>query len=172
MRRSTEQRRLLAVLVADIVGYSRLMAENEADTFYRVKDLQSSLITPTTERNHGRVVKWTGDGFIGTFDSAVDAVRAAIELQSSVDAAGASSPDDRRIRFRIGINTGNVIIVPGDVYGDTVNVAARCRRSPSPAASASRPGYETPCAASSVSNSKTAASSVSRTFPTRLAPSM
>src|SRR5262249_34916528 len=135
------------------------MAENEADTFYRVKDLQSSLITPTTERNHGRVVKWTGDGFIGTFDSAVDAVRAAIELQSSVDAAGASSPDDRRIRFRIGINTGNVIIVPGDVYGDTVNVAARCRRSPSPAASASRPGYETPCAASSVSNSKTAASS-------------
>src|SRR6266404_2921301 len=101
------------------------MAENEADTFYRVKDLQSSLITPSTERNHGRVVKWTGDGFIGTFDSAVDAVRAAIELQSGVAAAGASSPDDRRVRFRIGINTGDVIIVPGDVYGDTVNVAAR-----------------------------------------------
>ena len=78
MRQSTEQRRLLAVLVADIVGYSRLMAENEADTFYRVKDLQASLITPTTQRNHGRIVKWTGDGFIGTFDSAVDAVRAAI----------------------------------------------------------------------------------------------
>jgi class 3 adenylate cyclase len=70
MRQSAEQRRLLAVLVADIVGYSRLMAENEADTFYRVKDFQSSLITPTTQRNHGRVVKWTGDGFIGTFDSA------------------------------------------------------------------------------------------------------
>src|SRR6516164_8833897 len=125
MRHSTEQRRLLAVLMADIVGYSRLMAENEADTFYRVKDLQSSLITPTTERNHGRVVKWTGDGCIGTFESAVDAVRAAIELQSGAAAAGASAADDRRIRFRIGINTGDVIIVPGDVYGDTVNVAAR-----------------------------------------------
>ena len=125
MRHSTEQRRLLAVLMADIVGYSRLMAENEADTFYRVKDLQSSLITPTTERNHGRVVKWTGDGFIGTFESAVDAVRAAIEIQSGVAAAGASAADDRRIRFRIGINTGDVIVVPGDVYGDTVNVAAR-----------------------------------------------
>ena len=81
MRQSAEQRRLLAVLVADIVGYSRLMAEDEADTFYRVKDLQASLITPTTQRNHGRIVKWTGDGFIGTFDSAVDAVRAAIEIQ-------------------------------------------------------------------------------------------
>jgi class 3 adenylate cyclase len=125
MRQSAEQRRLLAVLVADIVGYSRLMAENEADTFYRVKDFQSSLITPTTQRNHGRVVKWTGDGFIGTFDSAVDAVRAAIEIQSGVAAAGASAADDRRIRFRIGINTGDVITVPGDVYGDTVNVAAR-----------------------------------------------
>jgi class 3 adenylate cyclase len=124
-RQSTEQRRLLAVLVADIVGYSRLMAENEADTFYRLKDFQNSLITPTTGRNHGRVVKWTGDGFIGTFDSAVDAVRAAIEIQSGVAAAGASAADDRRIRFRIGINTGDVITVPGDVYGDTVNVAAR-----------------------------------------------
>src|SRR5207244_8090264 len=106
-------------------GYSRLMAENEADTFYRVKDFQTSLITPTTQRNHGRVVKWTGDGFIGTFDSAVDAVRAAIEIQSGVAAAGATAEDNRRIRFRIGINTGDVIVVPGDVYGDTVNVAAR-----------------------------------------------
>src|SRR5713101_4272770 len=125
MRHSTEQRRLLAVLVADIAGYSRLMAENEADTFYRLKDLQASLITPATERNHGRVVKWTGDGFLGTFDSAVDAVRAAVEIQSGVAAAGASTEDDRRIRFRIGINAGDVITVPGDVYGDTVNVAAR-----------------------------------------------
>src|SRR5215472_6473003 len=125
MRQSAEQRRLLAVLVADIVGDSRLMAENEADTFYRVKDFQSSLITPTTQRNHGRVVKWTGDGFIGTFDSAVDAVRAAIEIQSGVAAAEASAADDRCIRFRIGINTGDVIIVPGNGYGDTVNVAAR-----------------------------------------------
>jgi class 3 adenylate cyclase len=125
MRQSTEQRRLLAVVVADIVGYSRLMAENEADTFYRVKDFQNSLITPALERNHGRVVKWTGDGFLATFDSAVDAVRAAVEIQSGAASAGASSADDRRIRFRIGINAGDVIVVPGDVYGDTVNIAAR-----------------------------------------------
>src|SRR5216683_8170735 len=125
MRQSSEQRRLLAVVVADIVGYSRLMAENEADTFYRLKDLQTSLITPALERNHGRVVKWTGDGFLATFDSAVDAVRAAVEVQSGAAAAGASAADDRRIRFRIGINAGDVIVVPGDVYGDTVNVAAR-----------------------------------------------
>ena len=113
------------MLVADIVGYSRLMAEHESDTFYRVKDFQASLILPATERNHGQVVKWTGDGFIGTFDSAVDAVRAAVEIQSGVAAAGAGTPEDRRIRFRIGINVGDVICVPGDVYGDTVNIAAR-----------------------------------------------
>jgi class 3 adenylate cyclase len=125
MRQSTEQRRLLAVVVADIVSYSRLMAENEADTFYRLKDLQKSLITPALERNHGHVVKWTGDGFLATFDSAVDAVRAAVEIQSGAASAGASATDERRIRFRIGINSGDVIVVPGDVYGDTVNVAAR-----------------------------------------------
>ena len=113
------------MLVADIVGYSRLMAEHEADTFYRVKDFQTSLILPATERNHGQVVKWTGDGFIGTFDSAVDAVRAAVEIQSGVAAAGSGTPEDRRIQFRIGINVGDVICVPGDVYGDTVNIAAR-----------------------------------------------
>jgi class 3 adenylate cyclase len=125
MRGSTEQRRLLAVLVADIVGYSRLMAEDEADTFYRVKDLQSSLIVPVTERGHGRIVKWTGDGFIGVFDSAVDAIRAAVEIQSGVAAAGAGAPEDRRIRLRIGINVGDVIVVADDIYGDTVNIAAR-----------------------------------------------
>ena len=106
MRQATEQRRLLAVLVADIVGYSRLMAENEADTFYRLKDLQGSLIIPALERNHGHVVKWTGDGFLARFDSAVDAVRAAVEVQSGAAAAGTSTADDRRIRFRIGINAG------------------------------------------------------------------
>ena len=125
MRQPSEQRRLLAVVIADIVSYSRLMAEDEADTFYRLKDLQSSLITPTTERNHGRIVKWTGDGFIATFDSAVDAVRAAVEIQSGVTAVGAGAAEDRRIRLRIGINAGDVIVVPDDVYGDTVNVAAR-----------------------------------------------
>ena len=86
---------------------------------------QNSLITPATDRNRGRIIKWTGDGFLATFDSAVDAVRAAVEIQSGAAAAAVSAADDRRIRFRMGINAGDVIIVPGDVYGDTVNVAAR-----------------------------------------------
>ena len=92
MRQLTEQRRLLAVLVADIASYSRLMAENEADTFHRLKDLRSSLIQLAVNRNRGRIVKWTGDGFLATFDSAVDAVRAAVEIQSGAAAAGATAP--------------------------------------------------------------------------------
>lgn len=125
MRQSPEQRRLLAILAADIVGYSRLMAENEADMFYRLKDLQQTLIVPATARNNGRIIKFTGDGFLAAFESAVDAVRAAVEIQSGAAAVGSSAPEDRRIRFRMGINAGDVIIVPGDVYGDTVNIAAR-----------------------------------------------
>src|SRR5207245_2853227 len=101
------------------------MAEHEADTFYRLKDLQTSLLVPATERNNGRIIKWTGDGFLASFDSAVDAVRTAVEIQSGTAAASAGAPEDKRIRFRIGINAGDVIVVPGDVYGDTVNVAAR-----------------------------------------------
>ena len=132
MRQSAEQRRLLAVLVADIVGYSRLMAENEADTFYRLKDFQTSLITPAVDRNRGQIVKWTGDGFLATFESAVDAVRAAVEVQSGAAAAGAAADDTSRIRFRIGINVGDVITVPGDVYGDTVNIAARLQTAAAP----------------------------------------
>jgi hypothetical protein len=172
MRQSAEQRRLLAVLAGDIVGYSRLMAENEADMFHRLKDLQQSLIVPATARNNGRIVKWTGDGFLAVFESAVDAVRAAVEIQSGAAAAGSSASENRRIRFRIGINAGDVIVVPGDVYGDTVNVAARLEASPLPEASVSRAGYETRFAASSASNSQTAANSRSRTSPTRSARSM
>jgi class 3 adenylate cyclase len=127
-----EYRRLLAVLVGDIVAYSRLMARKEADTFYRVKDLQSSVIVPAVERNRGRVVKWTGDGFIATFMSAVDAVRTAVEIQSGSAAAGASSPEDLRIRFRMGVNVGDVIVAADDVFGDAVNVAVRLQTAAPP----------------------------------------
>lgn len=121
----SERRRLLAVLAADIVAYTRLMEENEDDTFYRLKDLNSSIIGPSAARNHGSIVKWIGNGFIGIFDSAVDAVRAAIEIQSGIAAAGAGTAKDRQMRLRIGISAGDVITVPGNVFGDTVNVAAR-----------------------------------------------
>jgi class 3 adenylate cyclase len=125
MANPTEHRRLLAILIADIVGYSSLMARFETETFLRVQELQTSLIVPTVARNKGEVVKYTGDGFIATFASALDAVRAAVELQSGAKAAAATASEDRRIRFRIGINVGDVIVVPGDVYGDSVNIAAR-----------------------------------------------
>ncbi len=127
-----EHRRLLAILVGDIVAYSRLMARKEADTYYRVKDLQSSVIVPSVGRNRGRVVKWTGDGFIATFASVVDAVRTAVEIQSGSAAAGATSPEDLRIRFRIGVNVGDVIVAPDDVYGDAVNVAVRLQTAAPP----------------------------------------
>lgn len=118
-----ERRRLLAVLAADIVAYTRLMAEDEDDTFYRLKDLSMSVIAPTAARNHGSIVKWTGNGFISIFDSAVDAVRAAIEIQSAIAATGAGTAHDRQMRLRIGISAGDVITVPGNVFGETVNVA-------------------------------------------------
>jgi class 3 adenylate cyclase len=120
-----ERRRLLAVLAADIVAYTKLMEEDEDNTFSRLKDLNSSIIAPTAARNHGSIVKWTGDGFIGIFDSAVDAVRAAIEIQSGIAAVGAGAAQDRQMRLRIGISAGDVIVVPGNVFGDTVNAAAR-----------------------------------------------
>src|ERR1700733_7963173 len=127
VQNGSERRRLLAVLAADIVAYTRLMEEDEDDTFYRLKDLNSSIIGPSAARNHGSIVKWTGNGFIGIFDSAVDAVRAAIEIQSGIAAAGAGTgtAQDRQMRLRIGISAGDVITVPGNVFGDTVNVAAR-----------------------------------------------
>lgn len=121
----SEQRRLMAVVVADIVGYSRLMSVDEADTFRRVKALQTALVTPAVDRNRGRVVKWTGDGFLAVFESALDAVRFSIEVQSGIAAKAAGSTGREPIEMRIGVNVGDVILVPGDVYGDTVNVAAR-----------------------------------------------
>lgn len=120
-----ERRRLLAVLAADIVAYTQLMAEDEDDTFDRLKDLNASIVTPSTARNHGQIVKWSGNGFIGVFDSAVDAVRAAIEIQSAAAAASAGAASDRQMRLRIGISAGDVITVPGNVFGDTVNAALR-----------------------------------------------
>jgi class 3 adenylate cyclase len=120
-----EQRKLLAIVVADIVGYSGLMARFEAETFHGVKELQANLIEPSVLRNHGNLVKYTGDGYIATFASALDAVRSCVEVQSGAKALAAAAPEDRRLKFRIGVNVGDVIVVPGDIYGDSVNVAAR-----------------------------------------------
>jgi adenylate cyclase len=119
------ERRLTAILAADVVGYSRLMEANELTTFARLKGLRDDFIIPSAASNRGRVVKLTGDGVLIEFASAADAVRCAIELQKGIADREAESPESERILLRIGINLGNVILDGGDIYGDGVNVAAR-----------------------------------------------
>jgi adenylate cyclase len=119
------ERRLAAILAADVVGYSRLMEADEAGTHARLKALRQDLIEPAIARHKGRVVKLTGDGALAEFPSAVGAVLAAAEIQRAVAEHEAGLPPDERIAFRIGINLGDVIIEADDIYGDGVNIAAR-----------------------------------------------
>ena len=118
-------RRLAAILAADVVGYSRLMAADEAGTHARLKALRQDFIEPKIAEHHGRVAKLMGDGALVEFASVVDAVECAAAIQSGVAERQAELPEDRRIAFRIGINIGDVIIEGDDIYGDGVNVAAR-----------------------------------------------
>jgi adenylate cyclase len=118
-------RRLAAILAADVVGYSRLMAVDEAGTHARLKALRQDFIEPKIAEHHGRVAKLMGDGALVEFASVVDAVECAAAIQSGVAERQAELPEDRRIAFRIGINIGDVIIEGEDIYGDGVNVAAR-----------------------------------------------
>jgi adenylate cyclase len=118
-------RRLAAILAADVVGYSRLMAADEKGTHARLKALRQDFIEPKIAEHHGRVAKLMGDGALVEFPSVVDAVECAAAIQSGIAERQAEVPEDRRIAFRIGINIGDVIIEEGDVYGDGVNVAAR-----------------------------------------------
>lgn len=118
-------RRLAAIIVGDISGYSRLMQVDEDGTYARVKRIERDLIEPTIAEHHGKLVKTTGDGFIAIFDSPVEAVRCAIVIQQSMVGRNASLPRDHWILYRIGVNLGDVIIESEDVYGDGVNVAAR-----------------------------------------------
>ena len=118
-------RRLAAILAADVAGYSRLMGADEDGTHERLRAHQRELIEPKIAEHHGRIVKTTGDGMLAEFASVVDAVRCAAELQRAVIDREADMPEDRRIRFRIGINLGDVIVEDEDIFGDGVNVAAR-----------------------------------------------
>jgi TolB-like protein/Tfp pilus assembly protein PilF len=115
------QRKLAAILVADVVGFSRLMGSDEEGTLARLKKLRSELFDPTNRKNGGRIVKTTGDGALVEFSSAVDAVRNAIEIQRALADQSEANP----IRLRIGINVGDVIVEGDDIYGEGVNVAAR-----------------------------------------------
>jgi adenylate cyclase len=118
-------RRLSAILAADVVGYSRLMATDEAGTLARLKADRKALIEPKATQYHGRIIKLMGDGILFDFASVVDAVAFAIEVQCAVKAREASGADEGQILYRIGINVGDVIVEDGDIYGDGVNIAAR-----------------------------------------------
>src|SRR5271163_3858154 len=124
--RMSETRKIAAILVADVVGYSRLAGTDEDRTLSRLRGLRSDLIDPAIAVHHGRVVKRTGDGAIVEFRSVVDAVRCAIEVQNAMVERNAGVPEDRRIVFRIGIHLGDVVEESdGDLMGDGVNIAAR-----------------------------------------------
>jgi adenylate cyclase len=119
------QRRLAAVLAADIAGYSRLMGEDEEGTLAAVRALRREVVDPKIAENRGRIVKTTGDGLLAEFASVVDAERCAVEVQREMIARNAAAPAGRRIEFRMGINLGDIIIEDGDIFGDGVNIAAR-----------------------------------------------
>src|SRR5271163_1442276 len=122
----SETRKIAAILVADVVGYSRLAGTDEDRTLARLRALRSDLLDPTVDIHHGRVVKRTGDGALIEFRSVVDAVRCAIEVQKGMIERNVGLPSDRRIEFRIGVHLGDVVEESdGDLMGDGVNVAAR-----------------------------------------------
>jgi adenylate cyclase len=119
------ERRLAAILAADVVGYSRLMGADEAGTLNRLKALRQEHIEPCIDEHRGRLVKLMGDGALIEFASAVDAVECAIAVQACVAARNRDLPERERLEFRIGINIGDVIVEGDDIYGDGVNIAAR-----------------------------------------------
>jgi TolB-like protein len=125
MAEERAQRRLAAILAADVVGYSRLLEQDEAGTLATLKDLRRRVLTPLVTQHHGRVVKVMGDGVLVEFASAVNAVACAVALQQKIGEASVGMPTDRRVQLRIGVNLGEVVVEGGDIYGDGVNLAAR-----------------------------------------------
>jgi adenylate cyclase len=119
------ERKLAAILAADVAGYSRLMGVDEAGTLARLKTIRRELIDPKIKKHGGRVVKTTGDGILIEFPSVVEAVRCAVEVQQGMVKRNSDAPEDKQISFRVGINLGDIIIDGDDIYGDGVNVAAR-----------------------------------------------
>ena len=119
------QRRLAAILIADVVGYSRLMEADEEGTRARHRSLHADVIDPNVAADGGRVVKTTGDGTLVEFPSAVDAVRNAVRTQAAIRQNNRDIPEDLQIVYRVGINVGDIIVEDDDIFGDGVNVASR-----------------------------------------------
>src|SRR5262244_738902 len=122
------ERKLAAILAADVVGYSRLMEQDEADTFERLRTHRKDLFEPEIEKHHGSIFKLMGDGLLAEFGSVVDAVECAVTLQRSMKERNDSVPAAQRIDVRIGINLGEVIVEGEDRYGEGVNIAARLQQ--------------------------------------------
>ncbi|MGY2903752.1 adenylate/guanylate cyclase domain-containing protein [Bradyrhizobium sp. URHC0002] len=118
-------RRLAAIVAADVAGYSRLMHNDEEATHANLSALLADVVEPAISEHGGRIVKNTGDGLLAEFPSAVEAVRAAVQFQNRINELAAADAEDKRIAFRVGINVGDVIVEPHDIFGDGVNIAAR-----------------------------------------------
>src|SRR5947207_8667215 len=125
MSEARVQRRLAAIMAADVAGYSRLMGTDEEGTLAALKQLRRDLADPKIKEHRGRIVKTTGDGLLSEFASVVDAVRCAVEVQREMAARNAGVPAERRLDFRIGVNLGDIIIDENDIFGDGVNITAR-----------------------------------------------
>ena len=119
------ERRLVAILAADVAGYSWLTGVDEEGTHVQLQAHLRALVDPKVAEHRGRVVKNTGDGMLAEFSSVVDAMRCALDVQHGMAERNAEVPDEKRIEFRMGINVGDIIIDRGDIFGDGVNVAAR-----------------------------------------------
>src|SRR5438105_2313651 len=119
------ERRLAAILAADVAGYSRLMGQDEAGTLARLRAHRRQLIDPKIAEHRGRIVKTTGDGLLVEFPSVVEAVACAVAVQRGMAERNSGTPEEQRIVFRVGVNLGDVIVEDGDIHGDGVNVAAR-----------------------------------------------
>ena len=122
---SRVERRLAAILAADVAGYSRLMHRDEEATHAKLTALLTEAVHPAVAEYAGRIVKNTGDGFLAEFPSAVGALRAAMQFQARIHELTVDEVEDDRIAFRVGINIGDVIVEPHDIFGDGVNIAAR-----------------------------------------------
>ena len=119
------ERKLAAILAADVAGYSRLMHADEETTHARLTSLLAEVVDPAIAEHGGRVVKHTGDGFLAEFPSAVEAIRAALQFQQRIEEISIQDPEDKQILIRVGVNIGDVIVEPHDIFGDDVNVASR-----------------------------------------------
>lgn len=130
---SKVQQKLAAILVADIVGYSRLMEADEAGTYAALRAVRTEVIDPAIDQHEGRIVKHLGDGFLAEFPTVHAAVECAVDIQREIHRRGVNVPEDQRLQFRIGINLGDIIVdSDGDIFGDGVNVAARLESLASP----------------------------------------